>query len=104
MHRTQPYFLREVRNSAAQIQASQYERDYNAAIAPYPSWYNYSRADPIKVPSSISDAAHTKLPDLAARFFADVAEPPATTSLRVDVSNAGSLGNARPCLLARSTG
>ena len=24
-------------------------------------------------------------PDLAARFFADVAEPPATTSLRVDV-------------------
>jgi pimeloyl-ACP methyl ester carboxylesterase len=25
------------------------------------------------------------MPDLAARFFADVAEPPATTSLRVDV-------------------
>src|SRR5882762_7627999 len=78
-------FLREVRNSAAQIQASQYERDYNNAIAPYPSWYNYSRADPIKVPSSIADAAHTEMPDLAARFFADVAEPPATTSLRVDV-------------------
>jgi len=78
-------FLREVRNSAAQIQASQYERDYNAAIAPYPSWYNYSRADPIKVPSSISDAAHTEMPDLPAVFFADVAEPPATTSLRVDV-------------------
>jgi epoxide hydrolase 4 len=77
--------LREVRNSAAQIQASQYERDYNSAIAPYPSWYNYYRADPIKVPSSISDAAHTEMPDLAARFFADVAEPPATTSLRVDV-------------------
>jgi epoxide hydrolase 4 len=37
------------------------------------------------VPSSISDAAHTEMPDLAARFFADVAEPPATTSLRVDV-------------------
>src|SRR5664279_4054654 len=78
-------FLREVRNSAAQIQASQYERDYNTAIAPYPSWYNYYRADPIKVPSSISDAAHMEMPDLAARFFADVTEPPATTSLRVDV-------------------
>jgi len=25
------------------------------------------------------------MPDLAARFFADAAEPPATTSLRVDV-------------------
>ena len=77
--------LREFRNSAAQIQASQYERDYNGAIAPYPPWYNYYRADPIKVPSSIADAAHTEMPDLAARFFADVAEPPATTSLRVDV-------------------
>src|SRR6476646_11061962 len=32
-------FLREVRNSAAQIQASQYEREYNN-VAPYPSWYN----------------------------------------------------------------
>lgn len=78
-------FLREVRNSAAQIQASQYEREKNTAIAPYPSWYNYTRADPIKVPSSISDAAHTEMPDLPAVFFADVAEPPATTSLRVDV-------------------
>jgi pimeloyl-ACP methyl ester carboxylesterase len=37
------------------------------------------------VPSSLSDAAHTEVPDLAAQFFADVAEPPATTSLRVDV-------------------
>ena len=77
--------LRELRNSAAQIQASQYERDYNNAVAPYPSWYNYYRADPIKVPASIADAAQTEMPDLAARFFADVAEPPATTSLRVDV-------------------
>lgn len=77
--------LREIRNSPAQIQASQYERDYYTAIAPYPTWYNYYRADPIKVPSSISDAAQTEMPDLAARFFADVAEPPATTSLRVDV-------------------
>ena len=77
--------LREIRNSPAQIQASQYERDYYTAIAPYPTWYNYYRADPIKVPSSISDAAQTEMPDLAARFFADVAEPPASTSLRVDV-------------------
>ena len=77
--------LREIRNNPAQIQASQYERDYYAAIAPYPTWYNYYRADPVKVPSSISDAARTEMPDLAARFFADVAEPPATTSLRVDV-------------------
>lgn len=78
-------FLREIRNSAAQIQASQYEREHNDAVAPYPSWYNYYRADPIKVPSSLSDAAHMDMPDLAARFFAGVAEPPATTSLRVDV-------------------
>jgi epoxide hydrolase 4 len=78
-------FLREIRNNAAQIQASQYERDYYSAVAPYPAWYNYYRADPIKVPSSISEAAQTEIPDLAGRFFADVAEPPATTSLRVDV-------------------
>src|SRR6195256_4263731 len=68
--------LREVRNSAAQIQASQYERDRNSAIAPYPSWYNYYRADPIKVPSSIAEAAQMETPDLAARFFAGVTEPP----------------------------
>jgi epoxide hydrolase 4 len=77
--------LRELRHSAAQIQASQYERGYHNAVAPYPSWYNYYRADPIKVPASIADAAHTETPDLAARFFAGVAERPATTSLRVDV-------------------
>src|SRR5262249_50076229 len=64
---------REVRNSAAQIHASQYEREHNDAVAPYPSWYNYYRADPIKVPSSLSDAAHMDMPDLAARFFAGVA-------------------------------
>jgi pimeloyl-ACP methyl ester carboxylesterase len=78
-------FLREVRNNPAQIQASQYERDHAAAVAPYPSWYNYYRADPIKVPASIADVARTEMPDLAAAFFAGVAEPPATTSLRVDV-------------------
>ena len=78
-------FLRELRSSAAQIQASQYEREYYNAIAPYPAWYNYYRADPIKVPSSIADAAQSETPDLAARFFADAAAPPATKSLRVDV-------------------
>jgi epoxide hydrolase 4 len=77
--------LREIRNNPAQIQASQYERDYYAVIAPYPKWYNYYRADPIKVPSSIADAARTEMPDLAARFFTGLAEPPAATSLRVDV-------------------
>jgi pimeloyl-ACP methyl ester carboxylesterase len=78
-------FLREIRNNAAQIQASQYEREYYGAVAPYPSWYNYYRADPIKVTASLTEATQTEMPDLAARFFVDVAEPPATTSLRVDV-------------------
>jgi pimeloyl-ACP methyl ester carboxylesterase len=78
-------YLREIRNNAAQIQASQYEREYHSAVAPYPAWYNYYRADPIKVPSSIADAARTEPPDLAAVFFAGVTEAPATTSLRVDV-------------------
>jgi epoxide hydrolase 4 len=78
-------YLREVRTSAAQIQASQYEREYNNAVAPYPSWYNYARADPIKVPASLAEAAQMQTPDLAARFFAGVTEPPVTTSLRVDV-------------------
>jgi pimeloyl-ACP methyl ester carboxylesterase len=78
-------YLREIRNNAAQIQASQYEREYYGAVAPYPAWYNYYRADPIKVPASLAEAARTEMPDLAARFFADVAEPPATTSLKLDV-------------------
>jgi pimeloyl-ACP methyl ester carboxylesterase len=96
--------LREVRNSAAQIQASQYERDYNTAIAPYPSWYNYYRADPIKVPSSLSDAANTEVPDLAAHFFADVAEPPTTTSLRVDVPTLVLWGMQDPACLPGQLG
>lgn len=77
--------LREVRNNPAQNQASQYERDNNSAPAPYPHWYNYYRADPIKTPPSVADAANIEIPDLAAHFFAGVAEPPATTSLRVDI-------------------
>lgn len=78
-------FLREIRTNAAQIQASQYERGYHSAVAPYPAWYNYYRADPIKVPLSIADAARMDMPDLAVRFFAGVAEPPTTTSLRVEI-------------------
>jgi len=77
--------LREVRNNPAQNQASQYERDIRSAPAPYPPWYNYYRADPIKVPASVFDAANRDLPDLAARFFSALAEPAATTSLRVEV-------------------
>jgi pimeloyl-ACP methyl ester carboxylesterase len=77
--------LREVRTNAAQIEASQYERDYNAATAPYPSWYNYYRADPIKTPASTTEAASMAVPDLAAHFFSAVARPPAKTSLRVDM-------------------
>ena len=92
-------FLREVRTSAAQIHASQYERGKNTALAPYPSWYNYTRADPIKVPSSISDAARMETPDLPAVFFADVAEPPAATSLRVDVPTLVIWGMQDPALL-----
>jgi pimeloyl-ACP methyl ester carboxylesterase len=78
-------FLREVRKNPAQIQASQYECGKNNALAPYPPWYNYTRADPIKVPCSIPDPAYSETPDLAAAFFADVAEPPVTRSLQVDV-------------------
>ena len=92
-------FLREVRTSAAQIHASQYERGKNTAPAPYPSWYNYTRADPIKVPSSISDATRMETPDFPAVFFADVAEPPATTSLRVDVPTLVIWGMQDPALL-----
>jgi len=77
--------LREVRNNPAQNYASQYERDYNTAPPPYPPWFNYYRADPIKVPRSVSDAADLEMPDLAARLFAGVAEPPVITSLRVNV-------------------
>jgi len=43
-----------------------------------------------------------EIPDLAARFFAGVAEPPATTSLRVDVPTLVLWGMQDPVLLARS--
>jgi pimeloyl-ACP methyl ester carboxylesterase len=78
-------FLREQRTNPAQIAASQYERAFHTAPSPYPRWYNYYRADPIKVPASIDEALKMESPDLAAHFFAGVARPPETTSLRVRV-------------------
>lgn len=75
--------LREVSSNPAQIEASQYEREFNTAAAPYPVWHNYYRADPIKVPASRHEGAAMRAPDLAADFFAGLATPPATTSLRV---------------------
>ena len=77
--------LREVRTNPAQIRASSYERDIHAAPAPYPAYYNFYRADPIKAPASVEEAAATPAPDLAAHFFAGVGRPPADTSLRVGV-------------------
>jgi pimeloyl-ACP methyl ester carboxylesterase len=78
-------FLREVRTNAAQISASQYERAYRAVPPPYPRWYNYYRADPIRIPSSVEEAGTMEMPDLSARFFDGVARPPATRSLHVRV-------------------
>jgi epoxide hydrolase 4 len=78
-------FLREVRTNPAQIGASQYEREFHTATPPYPRWYNYYRADPIKVPLSIAESAAMGTPDLAAHFFANVVRPPAVPSLRLGV-------------------
>jgi epoxide hydrolase 4 len=91
--------LREVRTNAAQIEASQYEREFNTTVAPYPVWYNYYRADPIKVPASLKDSANMGVPDLAARFFAGVAKPPVTASLRVSVPTLVIWGMRDPSLL-----
>jgi epoxide hydrolase 4 len=91
--------LHNVRTDPAQNRASQYERDYNAALPPYPVWYNYYRADPIKTPATLAEAAVTEAPDLAAHFFAGVAKPPATTSLRVSVPTLVIWGMRDPSLL-----
>jgi pimeloyl-ACP methyl ester carboxylesterase len=91
--------LREVWHSAAQNWASQYERAVNSTPAPYPAWYNYYRADPIKVPPSIHDVAQLEIPDLARHFFAGVAEPPATRSLCVNVPTLVLWGMQDPALL-----
>jgi pimeloyl-ACP methyl ester carboxylesterase len=78
-------FLREVRTNPAQISASQYERAFHTAAPPYPVWYNYYRADPIKIPASIEEGRTMDMPDLAAHFFAGVSRLPTTTSLRLRV-------------------
>jgi pimeloyl-ACP methyl ester carboxylesterase len=95
-------FLREVRSNPAQIEASQYERAFHTAAPPYPRWYNYYRADPIKIPSSIDEAARMEMPDLAARFFTGVGRPPETTSLRVRVPTLVIWGMNDPALLPGS--
>ena len=62
-------------------------------------WYNYYRADPIKTPATLVEAAATAAPDLAARFFAGVAKPPATTSLHIHVPTLVLWGIRDPQLL-----
>jgi pimeloyl-ACP methyl ester carboxylesterase len=91
--------LREVRTNPAQIMASQYEREFNAATKPYPVWYNYYRADPIKVPASLEEGAANRAPDLAADFFSGLGTPPATTSLQVKVPTLVIWGMRDPSLL-----
>jgi epoxide hydrolase 4 len=92
-------FLREVRNNPAQIRASQYERAFDAAVPPYPAWYNYYRADPIKIPASVAESPAMERPDLAMHFFTGVSRLPATTSLRVNVPTLVIWGLSDPALL-----
>ena len=92
-------FLREVRTNPAQISASQYERTFHAAPAPYPVWYNYYRADPIKVPASAVEGLAAEKPDLAAHFFAGVSRRPTTTSLRLSVPTLVIWGLSDPAML-----
>src|SRR5262245_830044 len=95
-------FLRELRTNPAQIAASQYERAFYTAAPPYPRWYNYYRADPIKVPSSIDEVSAMEIPDLSARFFVGVAKPPTTTSLRLRVPTLVIWGMGDSALLSGS--
>jgi epoxide hydrolase 4 len=95
-------FLRELRTNPPQIEASQYERAFHAALPPHPAWYNYYRADPIKVPSSLDAAAAMEMPDLSARFFADVGRPPATRSLHLRVPTLVIWGMRDPATLSGS--
>lgn len=92
-------FLREVRTNPAQISASQYERAFHTAVRPYPVWYNYYRADPIKIPASLEEGAATEMPDLAAHFFAGVSRLPTTTSLRLSVPTLVIWGLSDPATL-----
>jgi pimeloyl-ACP methyl ester carboxylesterase len=91
--------LRELRTNPAQIKASQYEREFNTAAGSHPVWYNYYRADPIKVPASLEEGAAKGVPDFAANFFAGVVTPPATTSLRVKVPTLVIWGMRDPYIL-----
>jgi epoxide hydrolase 4 len=93
-------FLREVRTNPAQIKASQYERAFHTAAPPHPRWYNYYRADPIKVPSSMAEGAAMGMPDLSAHFFANVGRPPAVTSLRLSVPTLVIWGLSDPTMLS----
>jgi len=95
-------FLREVRTNPDQIRASQYERAFHTASPPYPRWYNYYRADPIKVPSSMDEVTAMEMPDLSARFFVGVGRPPANTSLRLHVPTLVIWGMDDPALLSGS--
>lgn len=95
-------FLREVRTNPAQIRASQYERAFHTATAPYPRWYNYYRADPIKVPASMAESATMGTPDLSAHFFIGVGAPPATTSLHLSVPTLVIWGMRDPATLPGS--
>src|SRR5262249_11062052 len=83
----------------AQIEASQYERSFHTSTPPYPRWHNYYRADPIKVPSSITESATMGTPDLAAHFFARVVRPPLVTSLRLGVPTLAIWGLSDPAML-----
>src|SRR5258708_35339406 len=82
-----------------QIKGSQYEREFNTAAGPYPVWYNYYRADPIKVPASLEEGAAKTAPDLAAHFFSGLGTPPPTTPLRGKVPTLGIWGMRDPYTL-----
>src|SRR5258708_29475326 len=82
-----------------QIKGSQYEREFNTAAGPYPVWYNYYRADPIKVPASLEEGAAERAPDLAAHFFSGLGTPPAAASLRVMVPTLAIWGMPDPHIL-----
>lgn len=94
-------FLREVRENPVQIKASQYELEIVAATAPYPAYYNYYKADPIRVPASLADVASIPMPDLAAHFFKGLDDdyPPATTSLDIRVPTLAIWGMIDPVVL-----
>jgi epoxide hydrolase 4 len=91
-------FLREVRTNPAQIEASQYEREYHSAAPPYPRWYNYYRADPIKIPSSMAESASMGMPNLPAHFFDGVGRPPAAASLHLSVPTLVIWGSSDPTM------